>query len=178
PGGVAAGGHLTLAATLSRVLCFAYYCIAVGAFEEIVFRGIALPCCLAFFKGRFRAFWAAALGSAIFALCHLVNLVGGNAGEVFMQVGYSFLVGGMCAIVYLLCPNVSLCALLHALFDFGGFMATYLGTGMVWGALDITLTAVTAVAGTAYALWLLFVKLRDSIPDFWIKRPEDGADGA
>ena len=174
PVGALIGGAVTLSAGALRVACLFYYCIAVGAFEEIVFRGIALPLFTLFFKGRFRLFFAAAADSALFALCHLVNLLSGNAGAVFMQVGYSFLVGGMCALVYLLCPNILLCGALHALFDLGGFMATYLGAGMVWVLADILLTVFTAVAGTAYALWLYLTRLQNTQTAFWIKNTING----
>ena len=178
PIGALASGEIVLKASAGRVLCLFYYCLAVGAFEEIVFRGLALPLFTRFFKGRFRLFFAAAADSALFALCHLVNLLNGNPGAVFMQVGYSFLVGGMCALVYLLCPNILLCAALHALFDLGGFMAAYLGTGMVWVRVDIVLTVLTAVAGTAYALWLFFARTPDCERAFWIENTENGEGSA
>ena len=178
PIGALAGGDVTLSLRAARFCCFLYYCIAVGLFEEIVFRGIALPCVLLFFNGRFRLFWAAAVSSAVFALCHLINLLGGVSGDVFLQVGYSFLVGGMCALTYFLCPNILLCIGLHALFDVGGFMATYLGSGMVWGTLDIVLTAVTAVGGTAYALWLFFTYCKDAPATFWEPKSAAGEDDA
>ena len=178
PFGALIEGAVTLSAGAGRVLCLFYYCLAVGAFEEIVFRGIALPLFALFFKGRFRLFLAAAVDSAVFALCHLVNLLSGDVGGVFMQVGYSFLVGGMCALVYLLCPNILLSGALHALFDLGGFMATYLGAGMVWVGADIALTVLTAVAGTAYALWLFLARLPAADPAVWIENTEIGEEKA
>ena len=81
------------------VAAFALQCLGVGLFEEVAFRGVIFPFALGVTgtgkKGRFAA---VLLSSAAFGLLHLVNLLGGFSGGVFLQVGYSFLIGCMLSV--------------------------------------------------------------------------------
>ena len=140
------------------VFYFALYCIFVGLFEEIVFRGIIQQLVLSKMKNTKKGiFWGVMITSALFGAIHAVNYLSGNFGAVTMQIGYSFLIGAMCSVVMLLTRNVFACAALHAGFNFAGMLADTLGTGQVWDAVNITLTAVVGVAAAAYAV-VVFVK--------------------
>ena len=80
---------------------FIVECVAIGAFEELAFRGTVL---LMITEKRRRTTGdlviAILLSSAVFAVVHMVNLlVGADPGAVFLQIGYSFLIGAMCAVV-------------------------------------------------------------------------------
>ena len=74
-----------------------------------------------------------------------------------MQMGYSLLIGGMCAIGYLVTGNFYNAVLLHFIFNIGGLLYDYnMITGNIWTTGNIILTAVLAVIVISYALPLLF----------------------
>ena len=77
---------------------------------------------------------------------------------VFLQVGYSFLIGMVCAFALIVSGNIYLPIIFHALFDVGGFL---LGEGLVVGVLwtveNIIWTAVTSVI-FAVAIIIIFIK--------------------
>ena len=52
--------------------------------------------------------------------------------DVLLQVGYTFLIGGMFAVMMLKTNNVWLCVIIHALFDFGGLLAFEIADGNPW----------------------------------------------
>ena len=143
---------------------FALDCLLIGVFEELAFRGVFLPSLLERYGNSKKGFhWTVIGSSAAFGLIHLVNLAeGAGLGATVLQVGYSFLIGGMCAIVLLKSGNLLYCILLHAVYDFGGRFLM-IGGGSLWDLPTVILTAVLAVAVT---VWMVIVFLRLS--------PEDG----
>ncbi len=137
---------------------FAMECLAISLFEETAFRGVIL---LMFAERRHRTrgglFVSIILSSAVFGLIHLINLaIGASPAAVFLQIGYSFLIGAMCAVVLFQTHNLWLCVLLHAVFDFGGKLIERLGTGKIWNTPTVIITAVLAVLTTAYLVWRFF----------------------
>ena len=158
-------------------------CLMIGAFEEIAFRGTIFPALLEKRrKSPRQIFWVAAISSAIFGLLHLANLLDrASVGSTLLQVGYSFLIGGMCSIVFLKCRNILPCVLLHTLFDIGGRMVGTVAQGRIWNLPTVILTA---VLGVAVAVWMLCILWRVS-PDetdvFFVHKPQpsgEEADGA
>ena len=153
---------LTGEATVTRPALaplFLLDCLLIGAFEEIAFRGTLF---LAVLK-RHRAstkqiFLTVALSSAVFGLSHLANLLeGAGIGATLLQVGYSFLIGGMCSIVLLKTGNLLICILLHTIFDVGGGFISVLGTGNQWNAPTVWITVILALAVSA---WMINTLLR------------------
>ena len=141
-------------------VAFALRCLAIGLFEEAAFRGVIL---LMFARRRHTTrrglLVAILLSSAVFGLIHLVNLfVGASPGDVFRQIGYSFLIGAMCAVVLFETRNLWLCVLLHALFDFCGHLVPTLGAGTWWDTPTVVVTVILAVATTVYMI-LKFARL-------------------
>ena len=132
-------------------------CLLIGVFEEVAFRGTILMALLEKRRGTKRQiFWTTALSSAIFGLIHLANLLeGANPGATVLQVGYSFLIGGMCAIVLLRTHNLGFSILLHAIFDVGGRMVGTVATGTIWNLPTVVITAVLGVLVAAWMVWLL-----------------------
>lgn len=110
------------------------YVISIALIEEIVFRGILLYLCLDYLRNaKYKYFFAALITTAIFALFHLTNLfVGMGILDVLLQVGYTFLIGGMFAVMMLKTNNVWLCVIIHALFDFGGLLSMEIADGNPW----------------------------------------------
>lgn len=148
----------------------AWYIVACfsGAFlEESVFRGLVFPSLLRKFEGRKNdVFIAALISSALFGLTHFVNLFGGaSVGAVAMQVGYSFLVGGMCAVAMYISGSIIYSVLLHFIFNFGGLMTEYeIISGTLWTPLTIILTIIITLLAIIFTLIILFkAKRRDLI---------------
>ena len=97
------------------------------------------------------------MSCAVFGLVHLVNIaIGASPGATLLQVGYSFLIGGMCAIVLLKTGSIWYCVLLHTVYDIGGTIL-YVGGGKRW---DIVTVIITAVIGVAVAVFMLLSLLR------------------
>lgn len=137
---------------------FALDCLMIGLFEELAFRGVLLPSLLERRCGdRRQIFFTTVISSAVFGLVHLVNLVeGAGFGATVLQVGYSFLIGGMCAIVLLKTGNLIYCILLHAIYDFGGGLISTLGDGRLWDIPTVILTVVVSLIVVAWMLYLLW----------------------
>ena len=133
---------------------FALDALMIGVFEEIAFRGVLFPLLLENRRGTTRQIFRTTVAvSAVFGLVHLVNLLeGAGIGPTLLQVGYSFLIGGMCSIVLLKSGNLFLCILLHAIYDFCGGLYPTLGEGVWW---DTPTVIFTALLGTAVFVWML-----------------------
>lgn len=161
-----ATGKVTVEASAASYVLFAVNCLFVGLFEEIMFRGLILPLVLRKLpRTRKGIFWSVILSSALFGAIHAVNFFSSALLPVVLQIGYSFLVGAMCAMVLLLTRNIFACALLHGGFNFCGLLADELGTGQVWNAVNITLTAVVGVFAAAYGVYILYKRVHTDTAD-------------
>ena len=142
---------------------FALECLLIGAFEELAFRGVFLPAILERFGKDRKSFrWTVIASSGAFGLVHLANLLeGAGIGATLLQVGYSFLIGGMCAVVLLKTGNLLYCILIHGVYDFGGRFLL-IGAGSLWDLPTVILTAALAVAVT---VWLTVVFLGLDVQD-------------
>ncbi len=142
------------------ILWFALECFAIGLFEETAFRGVALL--LIAEKRRTTKkglFISILLSSAVFGVIHLANILAGSSpGAVFLQIGYSFLIGAMCSVVLLKTGNLWLCVILHAVYDFSGNLMPTLGAGTWWDTPTVIFTAVLAVLTTVFYV-VAFIRL-------------------
>ncbi len=156
-----ATGAAYLVKPASYVLLFALQCLLIGTFEEAAFRGAVMLIMLERRRGSTRQiFEVVVASSALFGGIHLLNLLAGaGLGPTLQQVGYSFLIGGMCAAVTLRTRCVWLAALLHGIFDFCGFLLPTLGEGSWWDVPTIIFTVLLAVAVAIYIIVSL-VRLR------------------
>lgn len=141
------------------VWLFIIKCLLIGLSEELLFRGIIFYSLSDYFKRKGRScFLPVLLSSVIFALFHFINLFeGAGIFPVLQQVGYSFLIGAMLAVVLLKTKNIWLCILLHALFDFGGFFVSDLGTG---NPQDLTFWILTIVVGVLCTVQMILTLIR------------------
>lgn len=138
-------------------------CFFIALFEETAFRGVLTPAICRGAKDGKTLLWRVALSSAIFGLTHIFNLLdGAGIGATLMQVGYSFLIGGMCAALLLVCGSVIPCVIVHAIYDFCGAIVPTLGKGNVWSLPEIVLTAGVAVAVAVVTVWTLLRHGRDN----------------
>lgn len=162
------------------VAAFALQCLGVGLFEEAAFRGVIFPFVLGVTgtgkKGRFAA---VLLSSALFGLLHLVNLLGGFSGAVFLQVGYSFLIGCMLSVCVFCGSGVFACAFIHAVYNFCGNLIYSVGDygfgvfNDVWCAEEILLTALVSVAAIVCFALVLWKKDSSAADSFAVFPPEN-----
>ncbi|MBQ7164261.1 MAG: CPBP family intramembrane metalloprotease [Clostridia bacterium] len=178
-------GDCAVMESAENILIFALWCLGVGTFEEISFRGVILP--LVFIKinkikddgkrwvflKKKPVFWTLALSSAIFALTHLVNIFNGNIGGTFFQVGYTFLIGAMCGIITVKTGNVLLSALAHVVYNFCGMLVDNCGTGVMWTAPQMIFTAAVGVILGGYLIAVAFLSDRDPAPATYMLGEDD-----
>ena len=151
-------GQASISPTPAAVVLFALQCLFVGAFEETAFRGVIFPLVLEKTGTEGLGKWKGVIFSAaLFGLVHLVNLLGGGGiGSVAMQIGYSFLLGALLAILLYAGVPLWFAVAVHALYNFCGMSFDTLGgAGTQWSLARIALTAVLAVLAGIYALILL-----------------------
>ncbi len=136
---------------------YALLCICVGFFEEMAFRGCIFPAVLAKLgKKRAGVFWSIVVSSAIFGVIHLLNIINGaSVGATVLQVGYSFLIGGMCSVILIKTQNIWYCVILHAVYNFAGGVVPQLGGGEIWTLPEVILTAAVAVPVAVYVIYML-----------------------
>ncbi len=136
---------------------FVIDCLLIGVFEELAFRGTLYLAILEKRRStRTQLFWTTVVSSAVFGLVHLANLFeGAGVGATLLQVGYSFLIGGMCSIVFLKSRNIFLPIVLHGVFDIGGRLIDTVGEGRIWNLPTVIITAVLGVLVTVWMLWQL-----------------------
>jgi membrane protease YdiL (CAAX protease family) len=153
-----AAGDARLKYPAPTVLLFALECLFIGFFEEMAFRGSFFLLILETRRDtRKNIFFSTVISSAVFGGVHIFNLFAGSGiGPVLMQIGYSFLIGGMCAVVLLKTKNIWLCVMLHAVYDFCGFLIPTLGEGALWDTPTVIITAVLAFAVAAHVIYSLF----------------------
>lgn len=174
-------GSVYVDSGLPKALLLILACLGIGFFEEVAFRGVIFPLLLSRLlpamqkrkesRGSSRVapetlavFLAIFLTSAVFGLVHALNVFsGGSPIAVVMQIGYSFLIGGMCAIVLLRTRCIWFPVFIHALYDLGGMLVQYLGGGRLWDTPTVVLTVVVSVAVAIYFLVLLFRMKPDEI---------------
>ena len=133
-------------------------CMCVGFFEESAFRGVVFLGILKRNpKSRLWAFASIAISSAVFGLVHLINIFESSPVAVLMQIGYSALIGAMCAVILMKTANLWLCVVIHGLFNFAGAVIPRCGEGEIWDAFTIVLTVIVSLCVLAYMI-LLFIK--------------------
>ena len=132
-------GRTLLSEPIYTVFLFMIECLSVGFFEEIIFRVIIL-------------LLAIIIPSAVFGLIHVINLFSGaSLSNTLLQVGYSFLVGMMWAVMYLKTNNLWFIVMLHALYNFFGSVLFELGT--VTNRYDIFTIIITSVLAILVAIY-------------------------
>ena len=142
--------------------------LAGAALEEFAFRGLVFPTLMRKFEGhKYRDFLAVLVSSAAFGLVHAFNLLAGASPlSVLMQIGYSLLIGGMCAIAFLKTGNFYHAVILHFVFNIGGMLFNYgMVNGEIWTLQTIVITAALAVAVIIYALCILFICNKEKLSD-------------
>ena len=151
----------------AKIARYLVYCAAIGVAEEFVFRGAVMPLVGMKFREKAHApFLTVLVTSAVFSLCHLFNVFSAGIGPTLLQVGYTFLTGGLFCAAYLFTENLVFPVILHTLFDVGGLMFSPpfgIASGNMWDLITVIITAVLGVAATAvYALALWNYKKKEN----------------
>lgn len=147
------------------VYVFILECFSSAFFEEIIFRSIILIFLLERFnKTKQGVFKAIIWSSVFFSLLHLMNLFSGSSFyNVSLQLGYSFLMGMLWAVMYLKTKNIWITIILHASYNFFGQVMFSLG--IVNGRYDIytiIITVFLALGVTVYG-FQIFQRLPNDI---------------
>lgn len=146
------------------VTVYALWCVSVALIEETAFRGLVFPFLLRKFDGKKgRALWGVLIGAAIFGGIHIVNLLSGAVLPVLAQIGYSFLIGCVCAVSVLRTRGLSFAVLFHAAYNFCGLLIPTVGEGALWDTPTIVLTAVLGVAMAGYVAFVLWKTPQENI---------------
>ena len=168
-----AAGREKVTASAGLIALFALECFCVALFEEMAFRGVVLLKLLENKRKKTSDILIAILiSSAIFGIIHLVNLLNSSPADVFMQIGYSFLIGAMCSVVLLRTHNIWLCVILHAIYNFCGRLVPRLGTGYVWDTPTVIITVIIALFTAVYMIYSLVKLPVDSLEKIYEKSEE------
>lgn len=137
-------------------IIFFIYCILVGLFEEIVFRGIVFAVLAGLFsKDKKGLLLTYVTSSLAFGLAHLFN---GFSAATLQQAGYTVLTGGLFAFCLMKTKSIFCPALIHGIFNFCGllFDKQGLGNGVVFDTGTIvTMLTVSILMGVfiLYTVW-------------------------
>jgi membrane protease YdiL (CAAX protease family) len=145
-------------AVLSPLSLFFYIlgALATAAFEESLFRGLLFPLVRAHTKRTLRGELAAILlSSALFALLHLINLIEAPLPDTLLQVAYTFGIGLLSSLLYLLSGGLLLPFLFHALYNFGGLFLPTFGTPPAPAPFTVIFTAALAATAGVLSLYAL-----------------------
>ncbi len=106
-------------ASVGEIICFLLYLLAVGVFEEFIFRGILLESFLDLFaKTRRGRMGAALFSSLIFGAYHMVNMLAGASFSASLtQSCYASITGLFLAALYIRTRNIWVCVFYHAFWD-------------------------------------------------------------
>ncbi len=159
-------GRAVLTDPMYRVFLFLLECISVGFFEEIIFRAILLFVLYNMLsKYKFGLYFTILISAVIFGIFHFFNLISGASFvDTLLQVGYSFLLGIMWAVVYLRTKNIWFVMVLHATYNFFGQVMFYLGE--VQNRFDIYTIIITVVFSVLVSIYILSLKKDISESDF------------
>ena len=136
------------------VYLFLFLSLCVGLFEELIFRGIVLMILVQRLpKTRKGLFQAVIYSALIFSLMHVLNLfAGAGLGPTLLQIGYSFLMGLLWAVVYVVSKNIWVSVILHASYNFFGQVMFQLG--VVSNRYDTVTVVITVLLGCIVAVFM------------------------
>jgi len=165
-------GDIVLTATPAELTLYVLLCVCVACFEEILFRGAIFLMVLEHRrKSTWQIFWSLILSSAIFGAVHMVNLLmGAGLMATLLQIGYSFLIGGMCSVMLIYTRNMYLCIALHAVYNFGGGFVPAVADGTLWDTPTVVITAVLGVLVAAYVIGAVFKIRREHTDALYPKK--------
>ncbi|MDE7106657.1 MAG: CPBP family intramembrane metalloprotease [Anaeroplasmataceae bacterium] len=135
--------------TVSIIIGFIFYNLAIAVSEEFLFRGVMFTQMLDSWKNKKNFIWVAIiLSSIIFGLRHFLNLITtpNTLVTTIGQVLFTFMAGFYLCAVYLRTRNIWVCIIIHFLEDlFTGF----------WGVVSSSAAIAQTVDGTIGSMVML-----------------------
>lgn len=151
---------------------FSVYCLLVGFFEEVLFRGILFSLIASLFQPTKKGFLLTYVVSSVaFGLVHLLNIFSGG-GAAVLQAGYSILTGGLFAFVLIKTKNILFPAIIHAVYNFCGLLFTSevgLGAGSVIDVPTGIMMAVISVLVGAFVLYSVWKTSETEIRELYVR---------
>ena len=86
----------------------------------------------------------------------MINLFESSPGAVFLQIGYSALIGAMCSVVLVKTANIWLCVLIHGIYNFAGAFVSRCGEGVLLDTFTVVFTVVVSIAVAVYMVVIFF----------------------
>ena len=108
-----------------RILWYVLCMLAVGAAEELTFRGLITRMLFVRYRSTAAGVWFSVLfSSLLFGLVHLTNAAVADMGGVLVQVAGAAVLGICLSAIYLRTGSLWTVALLHAFMDFCGLASS------------------------------------------------------
>ena len=98
--------------------------LQAGCCEEIIFRALPVSVMMAYFKNKKTYIPALLLGSLIFGIIHLTNLIDGSAAVAitWLQVFTASASGLLYCAIYIYTGNILIPIIMHSIHDMGAFL--------------------------------------------------------
>ena len=146
-------GRTSLEQPFYYVWLYLVECFSIGFFEEIVFRYVVLILIIQRLPNTKKViFYSIVISSLVFGVIHFMNLFyGASFGNTLLQVGYSFMMGMLWAVVFLRTKNIVYPIILHALYNFFGQVMFTLGiVNNRYDTVTVIVTTVLALFAIIY----------------------------
>lgn len=145
-------GGMNISYGITYILSYMFLTIGVGFSEEIYFRGII--CNIWQERGATKA---CLISSALFGVCHLLNIAGGaSVVKTILQICFAFFYGLVFAYIFIITESIWPCVIIHFLHDFCSFIGNDLSEST-----NIILGAVQTVVIVIYFILLFYTYRRE-----------------
>lgn len=131
-------------------------CLLTALFEELFFRGIVIDFLWDKIKTKYKVLKTILISAGLFGLWHLSNISMGLA-PCLLQVLYTFLLGCMFGLTYIITGKVLPSVILHCVFNIGGQLVPVLGGG---NGQDLSFWILTIVSGIIVGIYCLVLYLK------------------
>lgn len=150
---------------LNNLISLGIYCILIGLFEEVFYRGLITGTLLDNTENKKDACIAVIIGGLIFGLAHSTNLLmGQDIITTVSQVIQASAIGILFGTVYYLTRNIWSLAFLHAFYDFGALLSSVdmlnecgyvAGAPISIGIISLTSSIILSIIYLLYCCYLL-----------------------
>ena len=145
--------------TISTIIAFIFYNLAIAISEEFLFRGVMFTQMLDSWKNKKNFMWVAILiSSIIFGLRHFLNLITtpNTLVTTIGQVLFTFMAGFYLCAVYLRTRNIWVCIIIHFLEDlFTGFWAIVSSSAALAQTVDATIGNIVMLV-SVHSIYVIF----------------------
>ena len=145
--------------TISTIIGFIFYNLAIAISEEFLFRGVMFTQMLDSWKNKKNFMWVAILiSSIIFGLRHFLNLITtpNTLVTTIGQVFFTFMAGFYLCAVYLRTRNIWVCIIIHFLEDlFTGFWAIVSSSAALAQTVDGTIGNIVMLV-SVHSIYVIF----------------------